>query len=100
MIQGQVAKDSGLYLYFLCVHFPFHLVAGFQFDTAENTRTAKHFYRFARQVGIEYLRRAGFAVKAATFGLFHPFFAVSVAVEVYRLTLYYQLAHLAQYCLA
>ena len=100
MVQGQITKYSGLYLYFFCVHFPFDLVAGFQFDTAEYTCTVKHFLGLASQVCIKYLGGAGLAIKTAAFCLVHPLFAVSVAIEVYGSALDYQFAHLAQYSLS
>ena len=31
VVHGQISEHTGFNLYFLGIHFPFHLVAGFQF---------------------------------------------------------------------
>ena len=85
MVHGQVAHDAGLNLYFFCICLPFNLVACLKLVAAHNVHVLEHLHAAVIEIAFEDDRAALLAVESSAHGLFNPFVAISIAVEVDRL---------------
>ena len=82
VVHGQISEHAGFNLYFLGVHFPFHLVTGFQFLLRHDTDGLEHPDALRFQVVVENDGNTCLAVQTAAGCFGFPFIAVTVAVKV------------------
>ena len=79
MIHRQVAKHAGLYLHGLHVCLPFHFVARLQFLAGHYLCGFEH--PCLVEIALEHHGTTALYIETAAACLFHPFLAISVAVE-------------------
>ena len=85
VVHGEVAQHTGLNLYGLDIHLPFHLVASFQFLAVHDFGALKHLDTGLVQIVFEDDRARLLHVQSAACSLLDPLVAIAVAVEADRL---------------
>ena len=85
VVHCQITEYAGFNLDFLCIGFPFHFVAGFEFFPRHDIYGFEHPDAFGFQVVVEDEGHTGFAIQTAFLGFGFPFVAVTVTVEMDRL---------------
>ena len=82
VVHGQVAQHAGFNLNLFRICLPFHFVAGPKLLAVHDAEALEHLDALGVQVTVEDEGAAALHVETAAGGLFDPFVAVAVAVEV------------------
>ena len=86
MVHSQIADYTCFYLNLFRVSFPLHLVASFEFVAPHYVHRFEHLHGIIAQIGVETYRTTCHAIQSSLRCFGFPLIAVTISVEVDRLT--------------